>query len=135
MKLNVLRGDDFTVWVPFDDDGAEVELRHIPPDELEQIRKKATVRKIVPTGKGYMEVRDAALENELLGEAGVRNWRGFVDPDDKEFPFTPENCALLMRKYGEFAMFVGLTCLDIAQLMRHHKEEQEKNSERTSGRG
>jgi len=92
-------------------DDAELMIRFLSQEELQQIREKAS--KIVRDGKHGPRMAFDSIEGDvLLGRAAVRGWKGLT-MNGEEFPYSPENCDLLMRKWTEFARFVFGICLDL----------------------
>jgi hypothetical protein len=132
MDISALRRDDFEVTVPFGED-ASVLIRHVTREELLSIRKKAT-----KTNWDRKHQREESFDpveaDVLLGRAAVRGWKG-ITMNDEDFPYTPENCDFLMRKWTEFARFVNDACVDLGGLVKAEREAREKNSWLTSGQG
>jgi len=110
-------------WLPFGDD-AEVLVRHIPRDGLQVIRRAATVTAY--RNKAAVETYDRDKADELLAAAAVRDWRGFENGGEP-WPCTPENAALLMCKWTQFAAFVNEACIDLERLAAARKAELAKN--------
>ena len=130
MDIGVLTEETFQAWVPFDED-TEVLFEHVPRDELQQLSKKAT--RISFSKHQRVEEMDATLADKLLGRRAVKGWRprpgkkGFTNKHDP-FPYSPENCDLLMTKWQVFARFVNETCVDLELLMEGERVQIEKNS-------
>jgi hypothetical protein len=131
MEIGSLKKESFEAWVPFGKD-AEVLVRYVPREELQEIKKKATI--VAWDRKHQKEEKfDPLAADLLLGKAAVRGWRGFT-ADGAEFPWSPESCDLLMRKWTEFARFVNETCADLEALMDEERARKTKNLSLTSGR-
>jgi len=125
MEIGALGKEDFLITVPFIED-SEVVLRYVSAEELQQIAKKATTvtwdRKNEPK-----EELDPIQIQVLMGRAAVRGWKGLT-MEGEEFPYSPENCDLLMRKWTEFARFVSETCMDLQRLQEEERKRQLGNS-------
>jgi hypothetical protein len=130
VEIGALKRDDFEVWVPFGDD-AEVLIRHVPLDGLQEVNKSSTVREWDRQHQP-VERMDAVKRNRLLGRAAVRDWKGLT-VEGEEFPYSPENLDFLMTRWSDFARFVGDACTDLQALAREERRRLEKNSVLTSG--
>ena len=117
--------------MPFLD--AEVLMRYVGLEELRAIQSSAT-RKSLDRGGALKEELDHAEAGRLLGRASVRGWQGFTLKGE-DFPWTPENCDMLMARWTEFARFAGETALDLVKLEESRLKESEKKSRLTSGQG
>jgi hypothetical protein len=119
MEIGALKKDDFVISIPFIED-SEVLIRYVSREELQEIKRNATKiswdRKNEPS-----EEFDSLRADLLLGRAAVRGWKGLT-MNGEEFPYSPENCDLLMRKWTEFAKFVGEASMDIARLQEEGKK-------------
>ena len=124
MDISATRKDGFSAWVKFGED-VTVEVKHISREELREIYKKATKVTFANHQKG--EEFDPVKADALLGRASIRNWSGFTD-GDQEFPCTPENIELLMRRHNAFAKFINDVCVDIDYLIREEQAAAAKNS-------
>jgi len=125
MEIGVLGKDDLLISVPLAED-AEITLRYVSREELREITKKAT--KITWNRKHEpKEEFDPVQADLLLGRAAVRGWKGLT-MEGEEFPYSPENCDLLMRKWTEFARFVSETCMDLQRLQEEEKKRRLGNS-------
>jgi hypothetical protein len=123
MDIGFLAQEEREVTVPFMD--AEVTLRYVPLQELEAIGRKAT--RVTWDGSKKDEHMDPLEANRLLGRAAVRGWRGLT-MQGEEFPFTQDNCDLLMTRWTEFAKFVAKAALDLKALADEERRAHEKNS-------
>ncbi len=135
MDIEALRDKDIEVWVPFND--ASILMRYVGLDELREIRQSATVRRW-PRGEveGQRQAEpeaalDLAEEGRLFGRAAVRGWKGLTLKGE-EFPFSPDNCDLLISRWSEFARFVGEVSLDLKRLEHERMEKSKKKSLTTS---
>lgn len=130
MEIEKLSQDSFEVWVPFDDD-SEVLFSYVPRDELQKMSKKATKVSFIKHQR--TEEIDATEADLLLGRRAVKDWRplpgkkGFT-MHGEPFPYSPENCDLLMTKWHAFARFVNESCVDLELLMEKDQEQIQKNS-------
>lgn len=131
MDISAIRDNDFEVWVSFLD--AEVLMRYVGLDELRSIHASAT-RKGLDRGGALIEELDHAEAGRLLGRASVKGWRGLT-LNGEEFPWSPENCDLLMARWTEFSRFVGEASLDLIRLEETRLGESGKKSGLTSGQG
>ena len=135
MDISKLTQETFQAWVPFDDE-MEVLFDYVPRDELQILSKKATKINFVKHQR--VEGIDPTEADKLLGRRAVKDWRprpgkiGWTLKDEP-FPYSPENCDLLMAKWHAFARFVNETCVDIDLLMEKEQEQIRKNSSSTSG--
>jgi hypothetical protein len=134
VDLNALKRDIFQVWAPFGD--AEVLIEYVPRDELHKLGKKA--RTIAFEKHQKVEEMDPVEGDRLLGRRAVKDWRprpghdGFTMGTDAEgkaipFPYSPENCDLLMTKWTAFAKFVNEIAVDLEQLTAIEQELRRKN--------
>lgn len=124
--------EEFAAWVPFGDEGAEVEIRFISRDELVNLRKKAVKTSFVRHQK--TEDYDPVIAGKLLGKAAVKDWRGFT-VDGVPYPCTPENIETLMERWADFASFLDDTCTDMIRLQEAERETERKNSRSSSAQG
>ena len=116
--------DDLTVWVAYNDD-VDVQLRHIPREKLSGILKQAS-RTTWDKHHQPVESVDNLKYGELVGDAAIVDWSGLRD-GDQEFPCTPENKNLLMRKWSNFAKFVSDLSSDLDRMIESEKESVRKN--------
>ena len=123
MDISATRKEGFSAWVKFGEDVC-VLVKHISREELREIYKKAT--KVTFTNHQKGEEFDPIKADSLLGRAAILNWSGITD-GEAEFPCTPENIDLLMRRHNAFAKFINDTCVDIDYLLREELESTKKN--------
>ena len=116
--------EDLTVWVTYNDD-VDVQLKHIPRESLAGILKQAT-RTTWDKHHQPAENVDNLKYGELVGDAAIVDWSGLRD-GDQEFPCTPDNKKLLMRKWSNFAKFVSDLSSDLDRLIESEKESARKN--------
>ena len=117
--------DDFQTEVPYGpkEDEAFVTLRYMSQERTKAILKKCT--------KGGFDSRthqaSSATDNDKFvaewGAWAVVGWRGFVDKDGNELPFTPEERDKLMRYHKKFSAFVFAVADDIDELTRAEREK------------
>jgi hypothetical protein len=131
MEIGSLTRTDFQVWVPFED--AEVLIRYLPLEELQDIVRKAT-RTTWDRSQRKVETLDPAEANRLLGRASVRGWMG-ITMNGEEFPYSAENSDFLMARWLGFSRFVNEACLDLQGLVAEERRQREKKSTLTSGQG
>jgi hypothetical protein len=131
MDIVALKQDDFQVWVPFMD--AEVLLRYVSLEELEQVRRRATTLRWDRKGP-RTESMDPLEANRLLGRAAVRGWRG-ITLEGEEHPYSEEHCDFLMTRWSEFARFVSEAALDLWRLAEEERAKRGNASGLTSGPG
>ncbi len=122
MEIGALTEDSFEVWMPFKD--AEVLVRHVPFDELKEIEKTAT--EVFARGGRPMEATDQVEVSRLIGRRAVKGWRGLTMKGEA-FPYTEENCDLLMTRWTEFNQFVNRACVDLQALVDEDRRRQAKN--------
>jgi hypothetical protein len=129
MDIGGLKKETLTAWVPFDDD-TEVLIGYLSREDLREIGKGATMTRFVKHQKSEQFDQDEA--DRLLGRKAVKDWRalpgrpGFTD-GGAPFPYSPENCDLLMEKFNEFSNFVNVTCIDFSRFIEEEKAADEKN--------
>lgn len=130
--VSSMRGDDgLAVWVEYNDE-ITVQIKHVPREAMAGILRQAT-RTTWDKNHQPENTIDNLKFGELVGDAAIIDWRGLVD-GDQEFPCTPENKRLLMRKWANFARFVADCSSDLDRLMAAEKEAARKNSGNTSAR-
>ena len=121
---SIKSAEEMTVWVEYNDQ-VSVLIRHIPREKLAGIFKAAS-----RTTWDKNHQPETSIDNirygELIGEAAIVDWAGFVD-EGQAFPCTNDNKALLMRKWGNFAKFVSDLSSDLDRLVEAEKETARKN--------
>lgn len=122
MDLGTLN-EETTAWVEFGDDG-EILLKYISQTELDSIIKKAT--KTVWANHQKTAELDNIKANRLLGRAAVKDWRNLTS-EGKPFPYSPENCDLLMDQSWNFSLAVNDACTDMRNFVKKQQEESKKN--------
>ena len=124
MELGDLKKKDITHEVPFGKDG-KVLLRYVIKSELLAIEEEAGKKdwaKGAPTpGQRKVEA------NRLLGRAAVRGWSNLT-VGGEEFPYSPENCDLLMEKSYDFSDLVNIACVQIGFFEAGKEEDSKKKS-------
>ncbi len=131
MEIGGLKRNDFQVWVPFGNDGAQVLVRYVGREELQDIARKATVRSW-DCHHQPQERLDVLKGDVLTGRAAVRDWKGFT-LEGQEFPYSSENCDTLMKSWPQFSRFINDICIDLQALNEEEERQKAKNSLRTSG--
>ncbi len=124
MDISALAQDDYTVEVPFMED-AFVTLRYVSREELLAVYRKARTV-FIDQDRRKAEEYDPIQADVILGRAAVRGWRG-ITMEGRDYPYSPENCDFLMRKWHMFAKFVSGKCADIQALVRRERDETVKN--------
>lgn len=124
MELGNIIDGERTWPVKFGEDG-EVEMRYVPKAELVAIRKKAT--KTDWSAHRPVETLDEMEQNRLLGRAAVRGWKNLT-VGGEPFPYSPENCDMLMARSYDFSDFVNLVCTRIGFFREQKEEESKKKS-------
>lgn len=135
MEIGGLKKKDFQVWVPFgvqdEKNGAQVLIRYLTREDLQEITRKATV--VAWDRRNPRESHlDATQADILIGRAAVKGWKGFTH-DGNDYPYSPENCDELMKGWMEFAQFVNDVAIDLQRLQEVEAKQTVKNSSRTSG--
>lgn len=126
----IVGGEDLVVWVDYND-RITVQVKYIDREKFADLIKKATTTNWDRKHQ-KQEVVDNLKFGELLGDAAIADWRGMV-VNKQEFPCNEQNRALVMRKWTDFAKFVGEVCTDLERLVEAEQESAKKNSETTSG--
>jgi hypothetical protein len=116
--------EELLAWVPFNDD-VTVQVRHVSREELAGILRQATVVSFDNKHQKQTEI-DNLKYGELLGLAAIKDWKGLVT-GTAEFPCTPENIRILMRKWADFAKFISDLSSDLERLVQAEKETERKN--------
>ena len=117
---------EMVVAVPFGDD-AEVQVRYVSPEEMRKLADNATHRSYDRKTHKLEEVMDRDEAGRLLGRAAVRGWQGFT-VGGEEFPYSPENCDVLMARSHEFSRFVNDLCTEFLALQKAEQKTTKKNS-------
>jgi hypothetical protein len=117
--------ENLTVWVEYNDQ-VSVLLRHITREDLAGILKRAT-RTTWDKQHQPEELIDNIKYGELVGDAAIVDWTGLLDAG-QAFPCTPENKALVMRKWSNFAKFVSDLSSDLDRMVEIEKDVVRKNS-------
>ena len=130
MDISKLTNNDpVQVWVPFGED-TEVLIQYVSREELRAIYRKSKETAFVKHQK--VETVNDGKADILLGRAAVKGWRprpgksGFTAKGE-EFPYTPENCDLLMTRWTDFALFVNDICTDLNALTDADKERERQD--------
>ena len=87
-------------WVKIGDEGAEVLLRPLSVSEATRIRDRHTRRKV----KRGVEVErtDSKAMTQEVYQSVVRGWRGMLDEDGKDLPFSAETLISVIDSDPEF---------------------------------
>jgi len=139
MDIGFVTQPERTVWFDFPgEDDVKVLIRYMPMDERSEIERQATVEVAEKTERNAEERLVKKIDekeyNRLYGRAAVRGWEGLKDKEE-DFPFSQENCDLLMTKWAEFSLFVGTVAPRLHALVEAERKAVEKKSETTSGQG
>jgi hypothetical protein len=124
-------GKDLTAKVQFNDE-VTVTVKYVPREKFADLINRATVTTFDRKSHQKQESLDNLKFGELLGQEAVVDWDGLLN-EGKPFPCTPENVALLMRKWSEFARFVSDVSTDLERIVEAEKESERKNSGNSSG--
>jgi hypothetical protein len=131
MAFNVSRIDKTRpeLWIPFlDDPDTRVKVRHLTQDEFENIIEAAIVTTFNPKTHGKEKTRDDKKYREMLVDAVVIDWEGFVDGDKGDaYPCTSENRHFLMEKSTDFRMVVMDAPLSLQKMLDIEMEQNIKN--------
>lgn len=119
-----------TFQVAYNDD-ITVTLKLVSREELGSMLKRATVTSFNRSTHQKEQDFDHLLYGELLGRAAIADWSG-IEVAGQPYPCTPDNAALLMRRWSDFARFVADTSSDLERLDAEEKELLRKNSSSTS---
>ena len=119
-----------SVWFdhPDPNDEARIQLRILPVEELEKIRRKTTTKRVEYRRGQRFEVEkiDEEQNMKLTWDYCIVDWSGIEDING-EVECTTENKFQLMRKAPKFASWVT-DCLDqLNQDEESRKESAEKN--------
>ena len=128
---NLTNPSELKVWIPFQED-AEIEIRYIALKELTKLQKKAT-SKSMKKGQIIDEVDHIAL-GKLLGRAAVTGWKNLTVKGE-EFPFTKDNCDLLMGMSYDFNSFVNEKAVELSNFVEREDGEALGKSEPTPSGG
>lgn len=132
MKINSIVKDPEQLFkVQFNDEVA-LTLRYVSREQLDRMLRQATITSFNRSSHQKESDFDHLLYGELLGRAAIVDWSG-LEVDDQPYPCTPDNAALLMRRWTGFAKFVSDMCSDLECLIDGEKEQIRKNSVTTSG--
>lgn len=126
LEISGLMREEFVAEIALDAEaGVFVTVKYISREELLALRKKATVK--VPDAKTRQMVDqvDPAKADLLLARATVRGWRG-LKVGGEEFPYTPENAEMLVKKWTRFAKFLNDVCDDLDEFAQAEREADGK---------
>jgi hypothetical protein len=128
MKFNL---DDLNpaAWFDHPEHKARIQVRVLPVEELEKIRKKTVKRKIEYRRGQRFEVEkvDEEQSQKLTWDYCIVNWEGILDHNEAPIECTTENKLLLMRGAPKFAGWVT-DCIDqLNQDAEERQESAEKN--------
>lgn len=101
---------------------AEVIIRPLSPEQIGELIKKATIRRMDDEGLIH-ESLDAHEAARLIGQEAVRGWRGFVTKAGEDYPYSPAACDGLMTGWPEFAAFVSSSLARLAEAEAHKERE------------
>lgn len=128
MELGKFASDDFVVQVPYGDppDQAVISIRYLARDRFSEVVQKATKITYHPKTHQREEKSDYAEASRLIGEAAVVGWTG-ISVEGQEFPFTPDNRDLLMRRHHGFSKLIMDVCTDLDALVQIERENVRGN--------
>jgi hypothetical protein len=102
----------------------KITLVFVPSDEVRKITKQSTIKSWDHKHQPVEEFNIIEYRR-LLGRRAVRGFEGFTS-NGEPFPYSTENCDMLMTKWADFAMAVDRACSDIQGLMETEIKESEK---------
>ena len=123
-------------WLPVTDE-VKILCSHITQDVWEALRTEATDT-TYDTSKGKTtDDFDSVKFRLLVARHVVLDISGVTDGEDAEgnplpLTVTPENIDLLMTKWAAFRATVLTAPLNLSAMLTAQRDEQKKNSERTS---
>lgn len=104
----------------------KVLLGYISPDTLKRILKETTTVKYSRKHGKTEKINNEAFA-VALGREAVKGWEN-ITLKSEPFPYTPENCDILMAGWVEFSAFVIDACSDMANFQEEVREEDVKKS-------
>lgn len=128
----ILDMDDLNpaVWFDHPEYDAKIQLRVLPVEELERIRKKTTKNRIEYRRGQRFEVEKVNEEKaqKLTWDYCIVDWENILDGARNPIECTTDNKLLLMKKAPKFAAWVT-DCIDrLNQDSEDREERAEKNS-------
>jgi hypothetical protein len=136
--VGAILDEEFSAWVDFVE-GAELHIRYLSPDRINEINKrvekpkkdnKGRVKKNKRTGETIPHI-DPVEANVALCKNAIIDWRGLV-LDGEEYPCNDENKEKLARRYGLLVETVMEVCDDLEELKKAKDKAIEGNSGSTS---
>jgi hypothetical protein len=136
--VGAILDEEFSAWIEFVE-GAELHIRYLSPDRINEINKKVKkpkrdkqnrIKKNKGTGEAIMYI-DPVEANVALCKNAIIDWRGMV-LNGKEYPCTDENKEALARGYGLLVETVIEVCDDLEELQKAKAKALEGNSGSTS---
>ena len=128
MDLGTMMVPSATVWSEYPGiSGFKVQLAHLTRDELQQIRKKSTNKKVSRKTRGVEEEVDSDLFQDLYISAVIKDWEGlklkylhkFIpvnigsqDPEE-ELEYSEDNARNLMKNSTDFDNWVSTEIEDV----------------------
>ena len=126
MEIGNIQADELVVRLKFRN--AFVSIKYIDSMELKSILSKS--QKTEWKKHKLVTIEDDPEANRLLGRAAVKEWEN-ITANGQPFPYSPENCDLMMRNSYEFSAFVNDACTEMANFRENQDEETKKKSENT----
>ena len=119
-------------WFKFDEDNqksADICVRALNPEKFEEIQRVTVkVRPIYKQGQRF-EIREVndKLQNELIWDYCIVDWKNVYDRTNKVIPCTKENKILLMQRSLTFFTRVTKLIQEVNELLSLTEKEEEKN--------
>lgn len=111
------------------DGGGQICVRICAGEDLRAIRRKTVKKRVEYKNGGRFIVEDTNedLENELLWDFCIVDWKNLFDAKGNEIPCTTENKVRLMGKSIQFSKFIR-DCIDkLTEFDREVAEAESKN--------
>ncbi len=116
------------MWFEFEG-GSRVCLRICAGDDLREIRKQSTKKKVEYRSGQRISytITDDDLENKLLWDFCIVNWENFFDANNTPIHCNTDTKSLLMGKSIKFGRFVSECLETLTTVEEESKEKSEKN--------
>ena len=121
--------EERTYWVEWN--GARFCIRPLTRRQIFKLTKQASKTKWV-RGRRIEEVDDEALD-DLIRRHIMVNWKGVVDENGNEIPFSDEAAKQLTDQYPALSNYLFEKATDIAALEAEREEEEKENLSSTPG--
>ena len=122
-------------WFPVenDEDGAEIQIRHLEDAEIADIAQAVMSRetRYEPDGEGGMRpvIKQSGIyeQTKAIFCAALVDWKKFFSDDGKPMKCTDENKIWAMRKITGLVEMVDASRARLAEDLRKERENREKN--------